>query len=641
MATIESIKAKIQGLIEKANAATSREDTQLSPAVDALIAGYGSGGGGGGYIDVTELPTEDINEEAVYRLTEEKELTLWLAAYMEGAEINMPLEDFFTMAGMNSTLTLTVVSTLPDIMTPTIPGDNIYNCYILESTGIAYISYDGTSATAVPLGEEMLGPDSDKGWIDSADDIVIDTSTENASLYTILHGAQQGLFVYSDGWYELEKTLETTEKPTDPTVYCTTKNGEVVDWLQQLEAEAGAKIPFVDALPLDIDGIYVLNANGFVYLVSNGQAVEFTEILSGTNCGWVDSIDEIDTSKSDCLYALRGSKTDVIYKVGENGTTNEVYIHENDEWQGFVKGGGSGGGEEWFNDGKTHLWIEIAAEGRMDVPLCINQSARNCATIDWGDGSATETINSIGNVSTQHTYSSIGEYVITLDVAEGCSMKLGNGDGYCVLGSSSSESNSVYRSMLKRVEIGSGVTNVGTGAFYKCYSLNNVKISSGVTTIDGNAFYYCYSLANIEIPNSVTTIGNYAFYYCYSLNNVKISDNVQRINNYTFGYCYSLNNVKISSGVTTINDNAFTACYSLASIEIPNSVTIIQRYAFQTCIGMKFYDFTKHTAVPTLAATNVFSSIPSDCEIRVPMALVDEWKAATNWSTYADKIVGV
>jgi hypothetical protein len=25
----------------------------------------------------------------------------------------------------------------------------------------------------------------------------------------------------------------------------------------------------------------------------------------------------------------------------------------------------------------------------------------------------------------------------------------------------------------------------------------------------------------------------------------------------------------------------------------------------------------------------------------VPAALVDEWKAATNWSTYADKIVGV
>ena len=33
--------------------------------------------------------------------------------------------------------------------------------------------------------------------------------------------------------------------------------------------------------------------------------------------------------------------------------------------------------------------------------------------------------------------------------------------------------------------------------------------------------------------------------------------------------------------------------------------------------------------------------IDRDCEIRVPAALVDAWKAATNWATYADHIVGV
>ena len=38
---------------------------------------------------------------------------------------------------------------------------------------------------------------------------------------------------------------------------------------------------------------------------------------------------------------------------------------------------------------------------------------------------------------------------------------------------------------------------------------------------------------------------------------------------------------------------------------------------------------------------NAFNNISADCEIRVPAALADEWKAATNWSTYADHIVGV
>jgi hypothetical protein len=51
--------------------------------------------------------------------------------------------------------------------------------------------------------------------------------------------------------------------------------------------------------------------------------------------------------------------------------------------------------------------------------------------------------------------------------------------------------------------------------------------------------------------------------------------------------------------------------------------------------NMVFYDFSHHTAVPTLANTNAFNGIPDDCKIIVPDALYDEWIAATNWSAYA------
>jgi hypothetical protein len=54
---------------------------------------------------------------------------------------------------------------------------------------------------------------------------------------------------------------------------------------------------------------------------------------------------------------------------------------------------------------------------------------------------------------------------------------------------------------------------------------------------------------------------------------------------------------------------------------------------------MAFYDFSHHTAVPTLANTNTFTGIPTDCKIIVPDALYDEWVAATNWSTYASYII--
>lgn len=54
MATAESVKVKLQGLINKANAKTGKNDTDLTTAVTALVEGYGQGGGSvsGGYCNI-------------------------------------------------------------------------------------------------------------------------------------------------------------------------------------------------------------------------------------------------------------------------------------------------------------------------------------------------------------------------------------------------------------------------------------------------------------------------------------------------------------------------------------------------------------------------------------------------------------
>lgn len=106
-------------------------------------------------------------------------------------------------------------------------------------------------------------------------------------------------------------------------------------------------------------------------------------------------------------------------------------------------------------------------------------------------------------------------------------------------------------------------------------------------------------------------------------------------------YQNSVKRVEIGDGVTSIGNHVFRNCSSLASVTIPDSVTSIGTSAFQNCGGVAFYDFSNHTAVPTLANTNAFANIAADCQIRVPASLVDAWKVATNWSTYADYIVGV
>jgi hypothetical protein len=246
-------------------------------------------------------------------------------------------------------------------------------------------------------------------------------------------------------------------------------------------------------------------------------------------------------------------------------------------------------------DGKTHLKIRIAAEGRMDVPLRFSQTVANGVTIDWGDGSPTQKLTGTGNRSTTHTYSSAGDYDITLAVESGCVLGLGaNSSSYCVLGATGNNG-LVYCNMLQEVNVGEHVASIGTYAFRYCYGLASITIPNSVASIGTYAFYYCYSLASITIPNSVTSIGTYAF----------------------------------------------SNCYSLASITIPNSVASIGTYAFQNCYGMAIYDFSTHTSVPTLSSTNAFDGIPSDCIMKIPSALFATWETATNWSTYASKMVAV
>ena len=316
------------------------------------------------------------------------------------------------------------------------------------------------------------------------------------------------------------------------------------------------------------------------------------------------------------------------------------------------------------DDGATRLHIRIATVGRMTVPLYIGQTVANGVSIDWGDGSAAETLSGTGKVNTSHTYAEPGDYVISLMPEDGCKLSFGNGSSsYCVMGSIGNNG-IVYCNMLQEVYIGDGVTSIGNFAFSVCYSLASITIPNGVTSIDNNAFQNCYSLASITIPNGVTSIGNFAFSACYSLASITIPNGVTSIGNSAFSVCYSLANITIPNGVTSIRSYAFSTCYSLASITIPNGVKYIDSFAFQNCYslanitipdgviyinsstfancyGMRYYDFSACTDIPSLLKTDAFNNIPSDCQMLIPAALYDEWSTATNWSTYANYIVGV
>ncbi len=321
------------------------------------------------------------------------------------------------------------------------------------------------------------------------------------------------------------------------------------------------------------------------------------------------------------------------------------------------------------DDGKTRIYIRLE-KGRTSPMLGV--CPNGTVTVDWGDGTTPDTLTGTDTTSPEwtpnHAYAAPGEYVIKLTV-DGTMGFYGDSfsiDGSAILlySSDSDSRNYIYQNSVKKIEIGNGITSIGSYVFGHCSSLASITIPDSVTSIEERAFTYCYSLASITTPNSVTAIGTSAFYQCYSLASITIPNSVRSIGSFAFNNCSSLasitipnsvtsirsaafNNcsslesITISDAVTSINTQMFYVCSSLASITIPNSVRSINKQAFEDCYGVAFYDFTACTTVPTLANINAFAGISADCQIRVPASLVDTWKAATNWSTYADHIVGV
>ena len=298
------------------------------------------------------------------------------------------------------------------------------------------------------------------------------------------------------------------------------------------------------------------------------------------------------------------------------------------------------------DDGKTRIYIRLE-EGRTSPMLGV--CPNGTVTVDWGDGTTPDTLTGTDEWTVKwtpnHTYAAPGEYVIKLTV-DGTMGFYGTSysDQYSAIlrySSASDNRNYVYMNSIEKIELGSSVTSIASSAFSNCYSLASITIPNGVTSIGQYAFNSCYSLASITIPDGVTSIGDSAFSNCYSVASITIPNGVTSIANEAFSNCYSLASITIPNGVTSIGEFAFYNCYSVASITIPNGVTSIARGAFYNCYSVAFYDFTACTSVPTLSNTNAFVEIAVDCQIRVPASLVDAWKAATNWSTYADHIVGV
>lgn len=173
--------------------------------------------------------------------------------------------------------------------------------------------------------------------------------------------------------------------------------------------------------------------------------------------------------------------------------------------------------------------------------------------------------------------------------------------------------------------------HLGQMAFKQCVSLKNIILPSA-TEFDPKPFEGCTSLESASLPVCTQLAGS-VFTGCTALTNVDLPL-IKQIE-YAFWGCSSLVSVNMPT-LTILGSNTFYGCKSIERLDLP-LVETIKDNALNGASNLKTLILRTTAKVVTLY--NATNSLPtSSFTTYVPDSLVDSYKEATNWSTYADRI---
>lgn len=333
--------------------------------------------------------------------------------------------------------------------------------------------------------------------------------------------------------------------------------------------------------------------------------------------------------------------------------------------------------------GNTELFINVTEETGETITLNIYRTVSSgTITVNWGDGTTSNFATGTGAKALTHTYSSYGEYMISIITT--VNYRLGGNTNSTELIRGSNEVNN-FGALIK-CYCSDKVIELGSYCCFNTYNLEEFTMISVTKTS-----MYCFINTKqkaVIIPDTVTSLGNRVATHSKHLEYLILNDvlpsystplmtntKVKKIinsakynttsigylvyydgceylwypkpvNNYVFGTgfgqnCTNLRYIPIYDNCTGVTSTGFMSGSSIEKIAFPPSVTTIANQTCYNCGNLKdVYIYTD--TVPTLGGTNAFGGTNALLKIHVKPELLSEFQNATNWSysSIKNKLVG-
>ena len=200
---------------------------------------------------------------------------------------------------------------------------------------------------------------------------------------------------------------------------------------------------------------------------------------------------------------------------------------------------------------------------------------------------------------------------------------------------------------LTSVTFPDNLASIGSSAFSGCTGLTALSLPSGLKTLEGSAFYNCTGLTALSLPSGLKTLEGSAFYNCTGLKSISFPDGLSSIGSSAFYGCTGLTALSLPSGLTTLSDFAFQNCSGVTEFSLPEGCYTLWQGVFKnsgvtkvilpsTLTQVRENNLTEKLQTIYCQATyppSVYSgnTISPDCNVYVPDASVDAYKAAEVW----------